>query len=136
MSDLNYTINKGINRPLEFRGLKAQYIFYLAIGLVILLLAFAILYIAGVPVYLCMPVVLIIGSGLFTGVYRLSHRFGQHGLMKYLAFRQAPSAIFLKSRNTFNGLVIKEDVKHDNRNDNYGRAVTGSHNPAKQGTGK
>ena len=32
-----YTINKGINAPLVFKGLKAQYIAYLAVGLVVLL---------------------------------------------------------------------------------------------------
>ena len=26
-----YTINKGVNKPIEFKGLKAQYIAYLAV---------------------------------------------------------------------------------------------------------
>ena len=39
-----YQINKGINKPIEFKGLKAQYIGYLAVGLVILLIGFAIMY--------------------------------------------------------------------------------------------
>jgi hypothetical protein len=28
-----YKINKGINKPIEFKGLKAQYIGYLGIGI-------------------------------------------------------------------------------------------------------
>ena len=36
---------KGINKPLEFKGLKAQYIWYLGGGLVALLILFAIMYI-------------------------------------------------------------------------------------------
>lgn len=107
---LTYQINKGINRPIEFRGLKAQYIYYLAIGLAVLLVAFSIMYIAGAPVYLCLAVVLIAGSGLFIGVYRLSHRYGEHGLMKAIAFRQVPTAILSRTRRLLPKLLIKTTV--------------------------
>jgi len=53
---IQYTINKGINKPIEFRGLKAQYIYFLAGGLAALLLVFCIMYISGTPVYICVPV--------------------------------------------------------------------------------
>lgn len=98
MENLKYTINKGVNRAIEFRGLKGQYIYYLAVGLTLLLIMFAALYIAGAPVYLCLPVVILAGSGLFMGVYRLSHRYGEHGLMKVIAFRQVPFALVSHSR--------------------------------------
>nr|WP_262712406.1 DUF4133 domain-containing protein [Arachidicoccus ginsenosidivorans] len=39
-SEIQYEINKGVNRAIEFRGLKAQYIYYLAVGLAVLLLLF------------------------------------------------------------------------------------------------
>lgn len=104
IKNVSYNINKGINRPIEFRGLKAQYIYYLAIGLAVLLVAFSLMYIAGVPVYLCVPVVLLAGSGLFIGVYRYSHRYGEFGLMKALAYRQVPSAILCRSRKRLRGL--------------------------------
>jgi hypothetical protein len=104
MEDLKYDINKGVNRPVEFRGLRAQYIYYLAIGLALLLIGFSVMYIAGVPVYLCVPVVFLVGSGLFWGVYRLSHRYGEHGLMKAIAFRQVPPAICTRSLKLFSSL--------------------------------
>lgn len=96
-----YYINKGINKPLEFKGLKAQYIAYLAIGLVFLLIAFAVLYLIGVPLYLCL--FLIGGSGfiLFTQVYRLSHKYGQHGLMKKAAKSAIPQYLRVSSRRIF-----------------------------------
>ena len=50
-----YQINKGINKPIEFKGLKAQYIGYLAGGLVGLLILFAVMYISGLPVYCLYP---------------------------------------------------------------------------------
>ncbi len=56
-----YQINKGINRSIEMKGLKAQYIIYLAIGLVILLIGFIIAYMAGANSYLCVGVALPLG---------------------------------------------------------------------------
>jgi hypothetical protein len=98
MERISYTINKGVNRSIEFRGLKGQYIYYLAGGLTILLIAFSVLYIVAVPVYLLLPGVGIAGFGLFSVVFRLSHRYGEHGLMKALARRQVPAAIYCLSR--------------------------------------
>jgi len=43
MTNSIYQINKGINKPIEFKGLKAQYIWYLGGGLVALLVLFAII---------------------------------------------------------------------------------------------
>jgi len=129
--DIKYKINKGINRPIEFRGLKAQYIYILAIGLAVLLLAFVSAYIAGVPVYLCLPVVLLDGLGLFMVVYRLSHRYGAHGLAKALAFRQVPNAIICHSRAVFENGSCNEKVKKDDHNISIGRTAAGSSTAAK-----
>src|ERR1700753_4307008 len=104
MTEVSYAINKGINRPIEFRGLKAQYIYYLAIGLAILLIDFAIMYICKLPVYLCIAVVATAGSGLFFGVYRYSHKYGEHGLMKAVSFRQVPGAVKCRTRKVFKRL--------------------------------
>ncbi|MFL5738911.1 MAG: DUF4133 domain-containing protein [Flavisolibacter sp.] len=96
-----YTINKGINKPIEFKGLKAQYIWWLGGGLVVLLILFAIFYICGLNPFIC--VVIILGSGTFwfMYVYRLSHRYGAHGMMKKLARRGIPKLIGTYSRKLF-----------------------------------
>ncbi|MGF7027474.1 MULTISPECIES: DUF4133 domain-containing protein [Sphingobacterium] len=96
--EINYSINKGINRPIEFRGLKGQYIIILAIGLAALLVGFSIIYIAGVPLYYSVPGVLICGSGLFGMVYRFNAKYGQYGLMKARALRKVPAVIFSRNR--------------------------------------
>jgi hypothetical protein len=105
MTNLSYDINKGINRPIEFRGLKAQYIYYLAVGLAVLLVDFAIMYISGLPVYLNVAVTGLAGSGLFFGVYRYSHKYGEHGLMKAISFRQVPAALKCRTRELFKRLA-------------------------------
>jgi hypothetical protein len=96
-----YKINKGINRPLEFKGLKAQYVTYLAAGAVGLLLVFAIMHLAGVPSYGCVGLTTLLGAWIFWFVGRLSKRWGQHGLMKWRAAQRLPETIRSKSRIIF-----------------------------------
>lgn len=96
-----YQINKGINKPIEFKGLRAQYIAYLAVGLVLLLISFAILYICGLSLFIILPVIFGLGGGLFFTVFRLSHKYGEHGLMKYFAKRQLPHYLKFNSRKIF-----------------------------------
>jgi 4-hydroxybenzoate polyprenyltransferase len=99
-----YHINKGINKPIEFKGLKAQYIGYLAAGLVALLIFFAVMYISGLPVYICLLVISVLGGGLFYQVFRLSHKYGQHGLMKRSSARYLPGYLKFNSRKLFTRL--------------------------------
>ena len=49
-----YPVNKGIGRPVEFKGLKAQYLFLFAGGLLAAFILFVILYMAGAGQWLCM----------------------------------------------------------------------------------
>ncbi|MBH2005297.1 MAG: DUF4133 domain-containing protein [Sphingobacteriia bacterium] len=88
-----YHINKGVGMPVVFRGLKGQYIWWLALGLGLLLVVFALLYIAGASVAVCMVLVLVLGGLLFRTVYRLSHHYGEHGMMKKLAHKATPKWI-------------------------------------------
>ena len=48
-----YAINKGIGRSVEYKGLKAQYLFIFAGGLLALFVVFVIMYIAGVSQWIC-----------------------------------------------------------------------------------
>lgn len=99
-----YEINKGINKPIEFKGLKAQYVMYLAGGMVGLFVLFAVMYLAGVSVYLCLVVVGGAGFSVVSWVTRLSHKYGEFGLMKASGFKRVPPAIIGRSRKIFTGL--------------------------------
>jgi hypothetical protein len=101
MSTSIYTINKGINKPIEFKGFKAQYIWCLGGGLLVLLILFAILYICGVHPFICLAIILICGSALFLYVGRLSNKYGEYGLMKKMAKKGVPKAIKSRSRKIF-----------------------------------
>src|SRR3954454_7084034 len=98
MASSIYGINKGINKPIEFKGLKAQYIGYLAGGLVGLLVLFAILYVSGVNTYVCLAIILLLGFLMFAIVQKLSQQYGQYGIMKKMAYRGVPKVIKIYSR--------------------------------------
>ena len=108
MSNSVYQINKGINKPIEFKGLKAQYIWYLGGGLVALLILFAIIYISGVNVFLCLAIILALGSALFMYIYKMSRTYGEHGLMKKIAKKGIPKCIKNYSLKT-----LKKQLQHD-----------------------
>jgi len=101
MANSVYQINKGINKAIEFRGLKAQYIGYLAGGLVSLLILFAILYVAGIPIFICLPVIGGLGTLLFMTVYKYSNKYGQYGLIKKAAKKGLPASIRFSSKKIF-----------------------------------
>ena len=101
MANSVYKINKGINKPIEFKGLKAQYIWYLGGGLVILLILFAVLYIIGVNTLICLGLIVVLGGILFAWVYGVSNKYGEHGMKKKVARRGIPSVVKSYSRKVF-----------------------------------
>ena len=103
-----YNINKGINKPIEFKGLKAQYIGYLGAGLVVLLVLFSILFIIGVNMFVCLGLILVLGTLLFVFVYRISNQYGQYGLMKKAAKRSIPSHLLCVNRRLFISLTNQD----------------------------
>ena len=107
MANSVYQINKGINKSVEFKGLKAQYIWYLGGGLIGLLILFAVMYIIGLNTFICLGIILIAGGGLFMYIYRLSNTYGEYGMMKKLAGRSIPDRIKSNSRKGF----MKKDEK-------------------------
>lgn len=101
MANSVYRINKGVNNAIEFKGLKAQYIWYLGGGLVLALLLFAILYLIGVNSYLCIALVGGLTFFLFMKVYKLSNKYGEYGMMKKIASRGIPKVVKSNDRCIF-----------------------------------
>ncbi|MFP9097770.1 DUF4133 domain-containing protein [Flavobacterium sp. RHBU_24] len=96
-----YKVNKGINQSIEFKGLKAQYIWYLGAGIIALLIIFAGLFILGLPSLLCVGLIAGLGTLLIIKTYSLSRKYGEHGMMKAFARRQLPKALKNSSRRMF-----------------------------------
>ena len=109
MGNSVYQINKGVNKCITFRGLKAQYVWYLGGGICALLMLFSAMFIVGVPSYICVAVILLAGSLLIYKVYGMSNKYGEHGLTKHMARRWIPKVVKLYSRQVFIRLEIKSN---------------------------
>jgi len=101
MSNSIYSINRDVNKPIEFRGLKAQYISYLAAGILVLLIFFVLLYFMGIPTKICLIILASLGIPMVILIYRLSDRYGAYGLSKIIARRKIPSRIRSYRRAVF-----------------------------------
>lgn len=108
MSNSVYQINKGINKPIEFKGLKAQYIWYLGGGLVALLILFAVMYICGVNIFFCLVLIVSLASILFMYTYKFSRTYGEYGLMKKLARKSVPAVIKSYSITRLKKILLHE----------------------------
>ena len=99
---MDYRINKGAGRPIEFKGLKSQYLFFFAGGLVSVFLAVVVLYMAGVSQLVCTLAVWL--------TFRMNARYGEHGLMKMLAEKRHPRYLSA-CRRIFRALTKKKRKK-------------------------
>ena len=85
-----YPINKGIGRSPEFKGLKSQYLFIFAGGLLALFVLFVIMYMAGIDQWVCIGFGVTCASVLVWVTFRLNAKYGEWGLMKLQALRRHP----------------------------------------------
>ena len=85
-----YPINKGIGRSVEFQGLKSQYLFIFAGGLLALFVLFVILYMAGVNQWICIGFGGTAASVLVWQTFFLNRKYGEYGLMKRSALHSHP----------------------------------------------
>ena len=83
---------------MEFKGLKGQFIWWLAGGLVCLVIGFAILYISGVNSYICVAIAGLGGGFTFFYVYKLNNKYGQYGMMRKSAKKRMPAVLRSDSR--------------------------------------
>jgi hypothetical protein len=111
MSNCIYTINKGIGKSIEFRGLRAQYIWYFGALVVVLMILFATLYIAGAGIVICLGLTGALGALGGIKIFSLSRRYGEHGMMKAIARRQVPKVLRSYSRRFFQNLESKRYEK-------------------------
>ncbi len=87
---MEYSINKGIGRSVEFKGLRAQYLFIFAGGLLAVFVIFVIMYMAGTGQWICIGFGVSAALVLVWLTFHLNGKYGEHGLMKILARRQHP----------------------------------------------
>lgn len=92
----SYNINKGIGRTVEFKGLKSQYLFIFAGGLLGILILVMVLYMAGVNSYICLGLGTGGASMIVWQTFSLNKKYGEHGLMKIGARKRHPRYIICR----------------------------------------
>lgn len=90
---MDYPINKGIGKPAEFKGLKSQYLFIFAGGLLAVFVVFVVMYMAGIGQWVCIGFGVSAASVLVWLTFSLNAKYGEHGLMKVQARRSHPKYI-------------------------------------------
>lgn len=106
-----YSINKGIGRNAEFKGLKSQYLFIFAGGLLAVFVVFVIMYMIGINQMVCIVFGVVSGSALVMATFRLNAKYGEHGLMKLQARRYHPR--FIINRRKIPGLFNRNIKKRE-----------------------
>jgi len=86
----SWEINKGVGRTVEFKGLKAQYLFLFAGGLLATFLLVVICYMCGMDQYLCLGLGVTGATLVVWQTSALNRRLGRYGLMKRAAVRMHP----------------------------------------------
>ncbi|WP_286130407.1 DUF4133 domain-containing protein [Solirubrum puertoriconensis] len=94
-------INKGIGKPVEFKGLVGVYLAYLAAGLGAVFLLALTLLVAGVNSYLVVLLALSLGGLVFARVFALNRRYGEFGALKARARRRQPRRIVSRRPRLF-----------------------------------
>lgn len=98
-----WEINKGVGRTVEFKGLKAQYLFLFAGGLLALFILVVILYLCGVSQIACLGIGVVGATLVVWQTFAMNRKYGQYGLMKKGAVRMHPR--YLLNRRTVYHLI-------------------------------
>ena len=85
-----FEINKGVGRTVEFKGLKAQYLFLFAGGLLAVFILVVVLYLCGVSQITCLVIGVVGASLVVWQTFTMNRKYGQYGLMKKGAVRMHP----------------------------------------------
>lgn len=92
-----FQVNRGVGKPVEFFGLKAQYVFYLVL-LILTVLFFSFI----LSLLLNAMGALFIGIITFLlavcSVFKLNNTYGEHGLMQILASKKLVRHIIVDKR--------------------------------------
>ena len=98
-----WEINKGVGGTVEFKGLKAQYLFLFAGGLLAVFFLVVILYLCGVSQIACLVIGIVGATLVVWQTFAMNRKYGQYGLMKKGAVRMHPR--YLLNRRTVYHLI-------------------------------
>ena len=99
----SYSIYRGVDNEIEFRGLRGQHFYYAAGGLIASVFLTLFSYIIGLPILLAMLLLALGAGGTLTWCFTQQGRYGRWGTVKQKVQRLKPS--FVCQYQSFNRLV-------------------------------
>lgn len=88
-----FNVHKGVDKPIEFKGLQSQYLFIFAGGVIVLLIGITLMVMVGIDQTLCIGIA-VLWISVLTGItFHLNRRYGEYGLMKLAARKRCPRRI-------------------------------------------
>ncbi len=103
-----FQINRGVGRSVEFQGLRAQYLFIFAGGLVAVFIASVVLHLVGCSQVVSIAVGVALAVVLVWQTFSLNAKYGEHGLMKRQARSYHPRYII--NRRKIQRLIINDKL--------------------------
>lgn len=96
---VQYQINKGVDKPIEFKGLKGQYVYFMMGGVLGTAFLTMFLSILDLPMIIVIPFAIIgfLGSIFFS--YRYNNKYGRWGLDWFRIGRKQPKFIVRSTGN-------------------------------------
>lgn len=94
-----FEINKGVGRSVEFKGLKAQYLFIFAGGLLTTFIVVVVLYMIGLNQLICLLFGACAATFIVWKTFSMNKKYGAHGLMKIAARKNHPRYLINRKRS-------------------------------------
>lgn len=92
-----YQVNRGVGKPVEYLGLRAQYVIYLVLSLLlVILISFILCLLLNAMGALCFGIIAFLLA--VCSCFKLNSKFGEHGLMQYWASKKVVKHISLTRR--------------------------------------
>jgi len=95
---MEYEINKGVGKTVEFKGLQSRYLIGFFVGIFIVFILFIVLRVAAVPLFVNLVIVFPSLGALVWYTFHFNKKYGRYGLMKGNARRRCPR--FITSRKS------------------------------------
>lgn len=92
-----YKVNRGVGKPVEFFGLRSQYVVYL-VFLVLLTTIFSFILLLLLNAMVALPIGIIAFLLAICSCFKLNNTFGEHGLMQLMASKKVVKHISITKR--------------------------------------
>jgi len=122
-----YPVNKGIGRSPEFKGLKSQYLFIFAGGLLALFVVFVIMYMVGIDQWVCIGFGVVSASVLVWATFRMNAKYGEWGAYETPRAAQ-PSPLHHQPEEVpsvdFSNLKKRKSMRNVMKNSDAGKQIS------------